>query len=63
MHQTQKSWLNVQKFSICGILTHLSRPPSYQIELIQSEMAFWPNVKLFRPKLSPNRTKNGVFSH
>ena len=28
----------------------------------RSEMAFWPNFKLFRPKLSPNRTKNGHFS-
>ncbi len=24
-------------------------------------MASWPNFKLFRPKLSPNRTKNGQF--
>jgi hypothetical protein len=29
------------------------------IELIRSEMAFWPNFKLFRPKLSPNWNKNG----
>jgi len=32
------------------------------IWLIRSEMAFWPNFKLFRPKFSPNRTKNGIFS-
>jgi len=32
------------------------------IESIRSEMALWPNFKLFRPKFSPNRTKNGVFS-
>jgi len=32
------------------------------IESIRSEMAFWPNFKLFRPKFSPNRTKNGHFS-
>jgi hypothetical protein len=24
-------------------------------------MAFWPNFKLFSPKLSPNPTKNGQF--
>jgi len=28
----------------------------------RSEMASWPNFKLFRPKLSPNWTKNGHFS-
>jgi len=32
------------------------------IRSIRSEMAFWPNFKLFRPKFSPNRTKNGIFS-
>jgi len=29
------------------------------IESIRLEMASWSNFKLFRPKLSPNRTKNG----
>jgi len=31
------------------------------IESIRLEMASWSNFKLFRPKLSPNRTKNGHF--
>jgi len=26
-----------------------------------AKMASWPNFKLFRPKLSPNWTKNGHF--
>jgi len=36
--------------------------PIDPIDSIWSEMAFWPNFKLFRPKFSPNWTKNGVFS-
>jgi len=32
--------------------------PVDPIESILSEMASWPNFKLFRPKLSPNQTKN-----
>jgi len=30
-----------------------------QINSIESKMTSWPNFKLFRPKLSPNWTKNG----
>jgi len=33
------------------------------IESSRLEMASWSNFKLFRPKLSPNRTKNGHFSN
>ncbi len=31
------------------------------IEFWIKGLASWPNFKLFRPKLSPNRTKNGWF--
>jgi len=30
-----------------------------RIDSIFAKIASWPNFKLFRPKLSPNRTKNG----
>ena len=47
--------------SIRSIGSILDRSDWYRIDRIDP-MAFWPNFKLFRPKLSPNRTKNGHFS-
>ena len=46
--------------SIRSIGSISDRSDRYRIDRIDP-MAFWPNFKLFRPKLSPNRTKNGHF--
>ncbi len=52
--QFNQKWLPDQILKIIHFCTLFD-----SIESIISEMAFWPNFKLFRSKLSPNQTKNG----
>jgi len=57
----ESHWIDrIDRIDIGSIGSISDRSDRYRIDRIDP-MAFWPNFKLFRPKLSPNRTKNGHF--